>query len=251
MEAEASFSAIAPTVFDGNNYQLWVVRMETYLEALDLWEAIKAHKEKKTKKSRAKACLFAAVSSTIFTRIMSLKLAKAIWDYLKSKYEGDERIKGMQVLNLIREFELQRMKDSETIKDYSDRLLSIANKVRLLGSEFTNSRIVQKILVTVPERYEATITTFVNTKDLSKISLAELLNALQAPDQRRLMRGDTTTEGALAAKHQNMAKNKTKKDFEGNGASTASANAKEKNENQKKSYPPCKHCRKKGHPPFK
>ncbi|KAH9782217.1 hypothetical protein KPL71_008805 [Citrus sinensis] len=159
---------------------------------------------------------------------MSLKSAKAIWDYLKSEYERDERIKGMQVLNLIREFELQRMKDSETIKDYSDRLLSIANKVRLLGSEFTDSRIVQKILVTVPERYEATITTFENTKDLSKISLAELLNALQAPEQRRLMRGDTTTEGALAAKHQNMAKNKTKKkDFEGNGATVIC-----KNENQ-------------------
>ncbi|KAL9414990.1 hypothetical protein AB3S75_043294 [Citrus x aurantiifolia] len=96
MEAEASFSAIAPTVFDRNNYHLWAVRMETYLEALDLWEAveedyeipalpnnptmaqIKAHKEKKTKKSRAKACLFAAVSSTIFTRIMSLKSTKAI-----------------------------------------------------------------------------------------------------------------------------------------------------------------------------
>ncbi|KAL9416674.1 hypothetical protein AB3S75_039795 [Citrus x aurantiifolia] len=138
----------------------------------------------------------------------------------------------MQVLNLIREFELQRMKDFETIKYYSDRLLSIANKVRLLGSEFTDSRIVQKILVTVPERYEATIITFENTKDLSKISLAELLNALQAPEQIRLMRGDTTIEGALAAKHQNMAKNKIKKkDFVGNGASTASANAKENNEN--------------------
>ena len=78
----------------------------------------------------------------------------------------------MQVLNLIREFELQRMKDSETIKDYFDRLLSIANKVRLLGYEFTDSRIVEKILITIPERYEVTITTFENTKDLSKISLA-------------------------------------------------------------------------------
>ncbi|XP_022728965.1 uncharacterized protein LOC111284546 [Durio zibethinus] len=109
--------------------------METYLEALDLCEAveedyeipalpnnptmaqIKAQKEKKTKKSKAKACLFTAVSSIIFTRIMSLKSAKEIWDYLKNEYEGDERIKGMQVLNLIREFELQRIKDSETIKD--------------------------------------------------------------------------------------------------------------------------------------
>jgi len=201
MDAEASFSPIAPPVFDGDNYQIWAVRMETYLDALDLWEAveedydisalpnnptiaqIKAHKEKKTKKSKAKACLFAAVSSTVFTRIMSLKTAKEVWDYLKEEYSGDERIKGMQVLNLIREFELQKMKESETVKKYSDRLLNIANKVRLLGSTFSDSRIVEKILVTVPQRYEATITTLENTKDLT-----ELLNSLKAQEQRRLMR---------------------------------------------------------------
>ena len=136
--------------------------METYLEALDLWEAmeedyevpplpkipplaqIKNHKERKTKKSKAKACLFTAVSTTIFTRVMSLKIANAFWDYLKEEYAGDERIRGMQVLNLIREFELQKMKESETIKEYSDRLLSIVNKVRLLGTEFSDSRIVEK-----------------------------------------------------------------------------------------------------------
>lgn len=50
----------------------------------------------------------------------------------------------MKVLNLVREFELQKMKESETIKEYSDRLLSIANKVRLFGTEFPDSRIVEK-----------------------------------------------------------------------------------------------------------
>ncbi|XP_047260888.1 uncharacterized protein LOC107856101, partial [Capsicum annuum] len=191
--------------------------METYLDALDLWEVveedydvptlpnnptmaqIKAHKEKKTRKSKAKACLFASVSSTVFTRIMSLKTAKEVWNYLKEEYE---RIKGMQVLNLIREFELQKMKDSETVKEYSDRLLNIANKVRLLGSTLADPRIVEKILVTVPERYEATITTLENTKDLSKIRLTELLNSLKAQEQRRLMRQDVTTEGALSLGHE-------------------------------------------------
>ena len=72
----------------------------------------------------------------------------------------------MQVLNLIREFELQRMKESESVKEYSDRLLSIANKVRLLGFVLKDSRIVEKLLVTVPKRFEATITTLENTKDL-------------------------------------------------------------------------------------
>ncbi|KAH9697037.1 hypothetical protein KPL71_023432 [Citrus sinensis] len=239
MEAEASFSSIAPPVFDGDNYQMWAVRMETYLDALDLWEAveedykiqalpnnptmvqIKAQKEKKMKKSRAKACLFAAVSSTIFTRIMSFKTAKSIWDYLKEEYAGAEKIKGMQVLNLIREFELQKMKESETIKEYSDRLRGIAKKVRLLGSEFSDSRIVEKIPVTVPDR--------------------------------RLMRQDVNPEGALAAKHHGADKNKKekKKGQEGNSVSPTSSNNKSKNENFKGKYPSCHHCGRKGHPPFK
>jgi hypothetical protein len=125
MEAETSFSQISSLIFDGENYQLWAVKMETYLEELDLWETveedfevhslpnnptvaqIKNHKERKTRKSKAKACLFAVVSTTIFTRIMSLKSAKDVWDYLKKEYAGDERIRGMQSLNLIREFKLQ------------------------------------------------------------------------------------------------------------------------------------------------
>ncbi|XP_052193857.1 uncharacterized protein LOC127802191 [Diospyros lotus] len=200
MEFESNLTTIASQVFDGTNYQMWTVRMETYLEALDLCEAveedyeipalsanptmakIKAHKEKKTRKSKAEACLFVAVSPIVFTRIMSFKSAKEIWDYLKSEYASDERIKSMQILNLIREFELQRMRESESIKDYSDKLLGIANRVRLLGAEFKDSRIVEKILVSVPEKYEASITALENTKDLSKIALAELLNALQAQE---------------------------------------------------------------------
>ena len=98
-------------------------------------------------------------------------------------------------MNLIREFEFQKMKESETIKDYLDRLLSIVNKVRLLGFELNDSRIVEKILVTVLERYEATVITLENTKDLSKISMVELLNSLQTQEQRRLMRQNVITKG--------------------------------------------------------
>ncbi|RDX78386.1 hypothetical protein CR513_41345, partial [Mucuna pruriens] len=82
--------------FQWENYDLWAVKMEAYLVVLDLWEAIekdyevlllpdnptmtqiKNHKEKKTRKVKAKSCLFAGVSTTMFTRIMTLKSAKAI-----------------------------------------------------------------------------------------------------------------------------------------------------------------------------
>jgi len=77
---------------------------------------IKIHKGKKTRKAKAKASLFHAVSGTIFTRIMNLKSEKDIWDYIKKEYEGNERTKNMKILNLTREFEMLKMKEAETIK---------------------------------------------------------------------------------------------------------------------------------------
>ncbi|XP_016540953.2 uncharacterized protein LOC107841595 [Capsicum annuum] len=145
---------------------------------------------------------------------MSLKSAKYIWDYLKSEYKGDERIRGMQVLNLIRDFEMQKMKETKTIKDYSERILNVANRLRLLGFVFNDSRIVEKILLTVPKKFEATITTLENTKDLSKITLAKLLNALQAQEQQKVMRDKVNTEGALFAKPQDRGKYKKKEEQE-------------------------------------
>lgn len=126
---------------------MWEVKMKTYMKALYMWEAleedyaipklpenpslaqIKNQKDKKTRKSKVKACLYAAVSTTIFPRIMYLNSAKAIWDYLKGEYAGNERLKGMHVLNYIREFEVQRMKDSETIKEYSYIFLCKQDKI--------------------------------------------------------------------------------------------------------------------------
>ena len=40
MEGEANIPTISPSTFDETDYQVWVVRMETYLKALDLWEAM-------------------------------------------------------------------------------------------------------------------------------------------------------------------------------------------------------------------
>ncbi|XP_006603455.1 uncharacterized protein LOC114397222 [Glycine soja] len=175
MEGETSYTTSLPPIFDGEEYELWTTRMITHLEALDLWEAVeenydvpelplnptvaqmKNHRERKTKKAKAKNCLFSAVSKIIFTRIMNFKSAKQIWDYLRSEYQGCERTKGLQVLNLGREFEMQSMKVTETIKGYADQLLGIANRVRLLGKDFPDERIVQKILVTIPKKYESKI----------------------------------------------------------------------------------------------
>ncbi|KAA3477320.1 receptor-like protein kinase FERONIA [Gossypium australe] len=37
-----SFSPPPPSVFAGENYHIWVVKMKTYLQAFDLWEVVDA-----------------------------------------------------------------------------------------------------------------------------------------------------------------------------------------------------------------
>ncbi|CAN1215724.1 hypothetical protein LINPERPRIM_LOCUS343 [Linum perenne] len=78
---------MAPPILTGENYKYWAVRMEVYMEALDIWEVvqedyeillptnptlaqIKRFQENKTKKSKAKVVLFLEVSPSIFTRIV-------------------------------------------------------------------------------------------------------------------------------------------------------------------------------------
>ncbi|KAL0361584.1 UNVERIFIED_CONTAM: hypothetical protein Sradi_3842900 [Sesamum radiatum] len=142
------------------------------------------------------------------------------------------------------------MKESESIKEYSNRLLDIANRIRLLGSAFNDSRIVQKILVTVPEKFEASISALESTKDLTQISLAEILNALQAQEQRRAKRQESVVERALLAKHQDNVRNNKKKFSKRNQNPTGEL-GNNKAGVKKGSYPPCRHCNRKGHPPFK
>ncbi|XP_016706842.1 uncharacterized protein [Gossypium hirsutum] len=108
----------------------------------------------------------------------------------------------MELLNLIREFERLQMKESESIKEYLDKLIDIANKVMVLKTNLSDRRLVQKKLVFVPEKYEATISSLENTKDLTQLSVVELISTLQAKEQRRLLRQEGSIEGALKAKMQ-------------------------------------------------
>jgi len=89
------------------------------------------------------------------------------------------------------------MQEDKTIFKYSDRISLIINNIRLLGEDFPNSRIVEKVLVTLPKRFESKISSLEESKDLSKISLGELISVLQAQEQQRTIRQYRLTERAF------------------------------------------------------
>ena len=153
----SSFSSKSP-IFTGTNYGVWAVKMTTYLRVFDLWEIVENNKqpnpltanptiaqikffnEEKAKGYKALTCIHNAVSEEIFTRIMTCETAKEAWDKLKAEFLGDEKSRRMQVLNLKRQFKGLRMRDSETIKEFSSNVSKIVNQMRLLGEDVQESR---------------------------------------------------------------------------------------------------------------
>ncbi|XP_015054834.1 uncharacterized protein LOC107001208 [Solanum pennellii] len=180
-----------PFTFTDENYQIWCLKMQDFLEAYELWETvtedkpltalrafptfaqIKSNNEEKAKKSKTKSLMQNAVEDNVFYRIMACKTAKEALDRLKEEYQGSDRTRQMQVLNLKREFDSLNMQEDETISKYADRISLIVNNIRLLSEEFTDKRIVEKFLVTLPERFESKISSIEESKNLSKHSLGK------------------------------------------------------------------------------
>ncbi|GKV29636.1 hypothetical protein SLEP1_g38541 [Rubroshorea leprosula] len=193
--------------------------MKAYLRAFDLWDAvehdidppplprnatlnqIRCHTEEVTKKYKALTTIHSTVSKEIFTRIMTCETTKKAWDKLKEEFHRDTKAKQIQVVNLKRKFEVLRMKEIETVKEFSDRAMKVVNHIRILGEELTEKRIVDKVLVSLPKKFEHKISSLEDSKDMTQMTLSELVNALQAVEQRKAIRqkvkGDV--EGAFIA----------------------------------------------------
>ncbi|KAK5785365.1 hypothetical protein PVK06_039943 [Gossypium arboreum] len=216
--ASSGFSPAAPAVFNGEGFHIWIVKMRTYLQAFDLWEVdntdvepaplranpivaqIRQHADERTKRHKAMSYIQNCVSDVIFTRIMACETPKQAWNKLKEEFQGTERTRHQQLLNLRRDFENLKMKEEETVKKYSDRIMVVVNSIRLLGEQFSEARIVEKVLSTFPERYEAKISSLEDSRDLASISLTELINAPYAQEQRRASRMEEHQNGAFQAK---------------------------------------------------
>ena len=128
---------------------------------------------------------------------MDTETPKQIWDKLKEEFEGSDRTKVAKLLTLKREFELMKMKENETIKDYSSRMMDVVNQRRLLGEALTDQQVVEKIIVSVPQKFESKIAAIEESCDLQKLKITELISKLQVQEQRVSLRTDGATEGAF------------------------------------------------------
>lgn len=104
-----------------------------------------------------------AVSDVIFPRIAPPTSSKDAWDALEMEFQGSSQVKMINLQSLRREYENLKMSERDRINTFSTKLIDMGNQLRIHGEEKSDYQIVQKILISLPERFDS----IVQTKDLT------------------------------------------------------------------------------------
>ncbi|KAA0043006.1 gag-proteinase polyprotein [Cucumis melo var. makuwa] len=129
--------------------------------------------------SRALNALFNAVNLNIFKLINTCKSAKVAWDILEVAFEGTSKLKISWLQILTSPFEALQMGEDETIAEFNVRVLEIANKSDALREKMSDSRLVRKVLRSLPSKFNMKVTAIEEANDLSKMKLDELFGSLR------------------------------------------------------------------------
>ncbi|KAA0043137.1 gag-proteinase polyprotein [Cucumis melo var. makuwa] len=129
--------------------------------------------------SRALNPLFNAVYPNIFKLINTCKSAKVAWDILEVSFEGTSKVKISRLQILTSRFEALQMTEDETIAEFNVRVLDIANESDAFGEKMSDSKLVRKVLRSLPSKFNMKVTAIEEANDLSKMKLDELFGSLR------------------------------------------------------------------------
>eukprot|EP00253_Pinus_taeda_P004625 PITA_04625 len=99
-----------------------------------------------------------------------------------------EKVKTAKLQMLRRDIETLSMKESDTIDSFFTQVIGLITQIRSHGEILEERRIVEKILRSLPSRFEAVVVAIEETKDLSQFTVDELSASLMS-HEHRLSRG--------------------------------------------------------------
>ncbi|KAK2986205.1 hypothetical protein RJ640_001284 [Escallonia rubra] len=191
---------------------------KTIFKSLGLWESViegftephttegmtenqkKKLDEKRQKDASTLSLIQRNVTDPIFPRIMRVESAKEAWETLRNEFQGDDKVRAIKLQSLRKDLENMKMKEDESLKDYSSRFLELINQMKTHGEDISDQRVVEKILISLPEKFDHIVAVIEKTKDLSTLSVQEVMASLKSYEQRMARHTEKAVESALQSK---------------------------------------------------
>ncbi|XP_047313989.1 uncharacterized protein LOC124917647 [Impatiens glandulifera] len=128
--------------------------------------------------------LLQALPEDLLMQVANKKTAKEVWDCLKTRFVGADRVKNARLQTLKSEFDRMHMNDSESLDQYDGQLTSISVRYSSLGETLNDIAIVKKLFDTVPERFISVVAGIEQFYNLETLTFEEAVGRLKVFEER-------------------------------------------------------------------
>ncbi|GJX47897.1 pol polyprotein [Tanacetum coccineum] len=118
------------------NYTIWRMRMEVILGIHGVWDVLDPGSDDAKKNNIVKGLLFQSIPEDLILQIGNLKTRKEMWEAIKTRNLGADRVKEARLQTLITEFENLKMLDNGTIDEYAAKLSALEQVLDLKTTGF-------------------------------------------------------------------------------------------------------------------
>jgi len=171
-------------------------------------EAHKAtHREQMKKDDKAIFLIHQCVDSNVLEKIIDYEMTKEAWDVLATTYANDKQTKKVRLMALQRQLGLLQMESNETVAQFVNRLMILANQMKSCGEVVTDSMKVEKVLTNLTPSFDHIVFVIEQSKDLETLKLEQLLGSLEAHELKMknregIKKKEKDSEKVLFAKNQ-------------------------------------------------
>lgn len=171
------------------------------MDAQGLWEAIQPADPKgssldKRKDKMARATIFQAVPEDTLFLVAEKKTAKEVWEALKTMFLGTDRVKQAHIQTLRDELDALRMKNSDSVHDFTGKVCTLAARFRELGKAVDDAYVVRRMLRALPNKFLPIVTMIEQFADLKTMPAEELVGRIRSYEEC-LQNGDEGDEEHL------------------------------------------------------
>ena len=131
------------------------------------------------KKYTALAMLFQSIPEEIVLQVSRYTEPKDVWEALRVRYLGADRIQKARLQMLHSELDATKMGENESVDDFAAKLGALQAKSRTLGSELEEEIIVSKFLTAMPNKYLPIVSAIEQFGELELMSFEEVVGRLK------------------------------------------------------------------------
>lgn len=159
--------------------------MKVALKVNKAWETIEPGQGDADKNDLARALLFQSIPESLIIQVGNLETSKELWEAVKARHVGADRVREARLQTLMDEFSRMKMRDTDTIDDFSGKLAKILSESSALGEDIEEFKLVKKFLNSLPRaKYIHIIVALEQVLNLNLTTFEDIVGRLNAYKER-------------------------------------------------------------------